>query len=144
MRVYSPIPLIGRQLDTDIKVKGNNDPLIEHHFVELCDRFNDFSRVDESVPLGSLDSARLRIAGNGKSYTIPAGIQVFTSIFHMHRDPKFFPDPEKFIPERFLDENAPHKAHPFSYVPFSGGPRNCIGQKFAGMELKVRLGRTDR
>ncbi|KAF2901039.1 hypothetical protein ILUMI_05146 [Ignelater luminosus] len=69
-------------------------------------------------------------------YTIPAGTYVNIPIYDLHHNPKYYPDPHKFDPYRFLPENA-QKRHPFSYLPFSAGPRNCIGQKFAFLELKI-------
>jgi len=56
----------------------------------------------------------------------------------IHRDPNFFPNPEKFDPERFSDENK-DSIRPYTYMPFGTGPRNCIGSRFALLEAKALL-----
>jgi cytochrome P450 len=68
--------------------------------------------------------------------TLPRGASITIPLIVIHRNPKIFKDPLKFDPERFADG----KDYPvLSYVPFSAGPRNCIGQKFAIMEAKITL-----
>lgn len=66
-------------------------------------------------------------------YRIPAGAPVNLGVWLTHRHPQFWPDPERFDPERFAPERAAAR-HRFAYLPFSGGPRLCIGNEFALME----------
>lgn len=54
----------------------------------------------------------------------------------MGRDPELYPNPFEFKPERFDVETDAGKTNPYAYIPFSAGPRNCIGQKFALNEMK--------
>ncbi|XP_019875690.2 cytochrome P450 9e2-like [Aethina tumida] len=61
---------------------------------------------------------------------------LFLPFFGIHRDPKYYPNPEKFDPERFNDENKVN-IKPYTYLPFGVGPRNCIGSRFAIMETKA-------
>jgi len=69
---------------------------------------------------------------------VRAGSQVFYSPYLSHRDPRYWPDPERFDPERF--DPALVKTRPrYAYFPFSGGPRQCIGDSFARMEAKFAL-----
>ncbi|XP_071454038.1 cytochrome P450 4c3-like [Hetaerina americana] len=90
-RLYPPVPLTGRQLESPLTIKG---------------------------------------------HTFPAGTEFNILHFMLHHDPKTFPDPFKFDPDRFLpSENLTR--NPFAYMPFSAGPRNCIGQKFAILEVKL-------
>lgn len=64
---------------------------------------------------------------------ISAGAKLYLCPYIMHRHPRYFPDPERFDPERFTD--AAKKARPqFAYFPFGGGARVCIGEHFAKME----------
>jgi cytochrome P450 len=66
-------------------------------------------------------------------FTVPAGSVVLMSQYIMHRDPRFFPDPERFDPERWTPQ-AQTERPKFSYFPFGGGARVCIGEQFAWME----------
>ena len=54
---------------------------------------------------------------------IPAGTNIIIGAFFMGRDPKLFPEPEKFIPERYDVERSADKTNPYAYVPFSAGQR---------------------
>lgn len=73
-----------------------------------------------------------------QDYIIRKGEAVIIPVYAIHRNPEFFPDPLKFNPERFSDENK-HKIKPLTYIPFGIGPRNCIGSRFALFELKVMI-----
>lgn len=67
---------------------------------------------------------------------VPKDSEVAVHIYDLHHREALFSDPEVFEPERFLG-NQPR--HPYAFVPFSAGPRNCIGQKFAMLEMKCLL-----
>lgn len=69
-------------------------------------------------------------------YTIPKGWSVLYQIGRTHHDRSVYPDPNQFDPNRF-SANRADKAPPFSYVPFGGGVRECLGKEFARLEMKI-------
>ena len=71
-------------------------------------------------------------------YALPKGTTVFMSQWVIHRDPRFYEDPEAFRPERWTAE-AERRLPKFAYLPFGGGPRLCIGNSFAMMEAVLIL-----
>ncbi|CAG9827136.1 unnamed protein product [Diabrotica balteata] len=70
------------------------------------------------------------------TFILEKGASVTIPIVGIHMDPLLFPDPEKFDPDRFSDENRKNIV-PGSYMPFGSGPRNCIGSRFAVLECKT-------
>uniref|UniRef100_A0A182JJE4 Uncharacterized protein n=1 Tax=Anopheles atroparvus TaxID=41427 RepID=A0A182JJE4_ANOAO len=92
-------------------------------------------RMKPSVPIiGRRSAGDMVIDG----VTIPAGIDFGIIIYALHNDPELYPEPERFDPERFSEEAAAQR-QPYSYIPFSVGSRNCIGQRYAMLEIKTIL-----
>ncbi|KAE8742608.1 Cytochrome P450 CYP4, partial [Frankliniella occidentalis] len=97
-------------------------------------------RLYPSVPVFLRSLKRdLPLEMDGK-HVVPAGTTVVVCPYVLHRTESLWPDPERFDPDRFLPENSVDR-HAFAYVPFSAGPRNCIGQKYAMMEMKCMIAR---
>lgn len=68
-------------------------------------------------------------------YLVPRGAKVVVPIRMVHHNPKFWPNPLEYQPERFFQELK----HPYAFIPFIAGPRNCIGQHFSLLETKIVL-----
>ncbi|XP_012265026.2 cytochrome P450 4g15 [Athalia rosae] len=95
LRMYPPVPIIARELKTDLKL----------------------------------------VSGD---YTVPAGATVVIGTFKMHRQPHIYPNPDVFDPDNFLPEKTANR-HYYAFVPFSAGPRSCVGRKYAMLKLKIIL-----
>jgi cytochrome P450 family 4 len=70
---------------------------------------------------------------------VPKDTTLLMLPYFMARDPEIWEEPLKFIPERHATEKDNEDSQIFSYIPFSGGYRNCIGQKFAMFEIKSTI-----
>ena len=113
LRVFPSVPIIGRELNEDCDVGENASMKV-------------VGRVDFSVCVClALFSWHINCLMTG-GYNLTKGSQLLIVPYALHRDPRYFPDPEEFKPERFFPENSTGR-HPYAYVPFSAGPRNCIG-----------------
>lgn len=123
--------------DTDPNHHIEFDELKRMPYLEFC--IKETLRLYPSVLLiGRHLVADLTLANNAG--IIPAGHTCYVPIIALHRDARYFKDPEKFIPERFSSEQvSATKRSPYAFVPFSAGPRNCIGQKYAMLEVKLVL-----
>ncbi|CAB3248301.1 unnamed protein product [Arctia plantaginis] len=73
-----------------------------------------------------------------EEYIVRKGESMLIPVWSIHHDPEFYPNPNKFDPERFAEENK-RKIKPFTFIPFGLGPRNCIGSRFALCEIKVMV-----
>jgi cytochrome P450 len=99
--------------------------------------------IDETLrlyPPIHLGTRRLVSDLQFQGYDLPEGRRANYSIYLTHRNPNDWPDPGVFDPDRFLPENERGR-QPYTYLPFGGGPRNCIGAAFAQVESKIVIAR---
>ncbi|KAG5672382.1 hypothetical protein PVAND_002514 [Polypedilum vanderplanki] len=105
--------------------------LNEMKYLECC--IKEALRLYPSVPI---IARHLKEDVKIDEYIVPAGTSAMIITYMLHRDPNIYQHPERYNPDRFLPENCIGR-HPYSYIPFSAGMRNCIGQKFAILEEKA-------
>ncbi|KAL1449459.1 hypothetical protein WDU94_001963 [Cyamophila willieti] len=93
-------------------------------------------RLFPSAPvIGRQAEEEIKVDG----YVIPKGAGIYVPIYcGIHRDPRFWPNPDRFDPDRFLPSEVA-KRNPNAYLPFSIGQRNCIGHKYAMLQMKVTI-----
>eukprot|EP00918_Siedleckia_nematoides_P025536 GHVU01055122.1.p1 GENE.GHVU01055122.1~~GHVU01055122.1.p1 ORF type:complete len:399 (+),score=58.66 GHVU01055122.1:60-1256(+) len=117
----------------DDQIKWEDLPNLHH--LSLC-----LKEILRMYPPVSFIGRRLSNDTEIIGHKVPAGTSINLQILTMHYHPDLWDEPKEFKPERFLPENIKDKDS-FTYIPFSAGPRNCIGQNFALNEEKVVLAR---
>ncbi|EEB17245.1 cytochrome P-450, putative [Pediculus humanus corporis] len=108
------------------------DEIQKLEYLENC--IKETLRLYPVVPLIARD-IKHKIDIDGKTRLLP-GVTALIFTPSLHRDCKVFQEPNEFMPDRFKENKT---RNPFSYIPFSAGPRNCIGAKFAMIEVKIVL-----
>ncbi|XP_023312995.1 cytochrome P450 4C1-like [Anoplophora glabripennis] len=121
-----------------IEVVGPSRPVEREDLVKLkyMDRF-----IKETLRLFPVAGVIVRAIEEDVDlgdHLIPGGTSVIFGILRTHTNEKYWPEPFKFDPDRFLPEEVA-KRHPCTYLPFSYGPRNCLGIKYAMMAMKTLL-----
>ncbi|XP_022090899.1 cytochrome P450 2J6-like [Acanthaster planci] len=124
------------QREIDAVVGRNRLPRMSHRselpYTEAV--LLELQRIGNIVPLGVPHRASENTTFQG--YTIPKDTFIVANHWALHRDPKLFPEPEKFSPERFLNADG-EAVKPEELIPFSTGRRVCLGEQLAKMELFI-------
>lgn len=109
---------------------------LEMKYLERC--LMETLRLFPPVPIIARELKENLKLTSGK-YTVPAGATVVITTILLHRDKKIYgPNPDKFDPDNFLPERSANR-HYYAFIPFSAGPRSCVGRKYAMLKLKVLL-----
>jgi cytochrome P450 len=136
--------LITRHPEAQQKLEAEVDAVLGKRLPITDDLFNlPYTRmvVDETLRLYPPTAvlARQNLADDTLGdYQIPAGSMLIPSPYLVHRHPAFWPDPERFDPERFAPEQAAERPK-LAYIPFASGPRVCIGNNFALLEMVLAV-----
>ena len=108
--------------------------------LETLDRMDYFlAFVNECLRLFSPAGMLFRYNDKSENWNgsvIPKKTRIILPLFLLHRHPAYWDQPDEFMPERWLGNFKPH---PFSFIPFSGGGRNCVGERFARIEANLIL-----
>jgi cytochrome P450 len=129
-------PEIQREVATEIDSTVGSEPSLRAlQGIDVLDAV-----VDETLrlfpPIHGIPRVTTTAVSLGE-HTIPAESEVLLAVWNLHRDERFYDDPETFDPERWAETTPREKG--YQYVPFGAGPRICIGRHFARLEMKMAL-----
>lgn len=123
LRLYPPVHFISRNISETVKLSMLWFHCYFAFFVVPIILNTREQTILVNVFLNTSKCFFYSLSGN---YTVPAGTICHIHIYDLHRQENLFENPLEFIPERFLPEKCIGR-HPYAYIPFSAGPRNCIG-----------------
>ncbi|KAI1708661.1 cytochrome p450 domain-containing protein [Ditylenchus destructor] len=129
---------IHEHFGSDTERDVTTDDLNQLKYLEMC--IKESQRITPAVPFVQR-SLRNDLNLGGK--LVPAGTTISISPLLIHNNCKIYPEYNVYNPDNFLPEKV-RERHAYDFIPFSAGPRNCIGQKFAMLEMKVALVHTLR
>lgn len=131
-------PEILQRLQTELKetLAGRTPTLKDLRNLPYCKQV--LEEAMRLYPPAPILARRVREDTTLNGYDIPSNSFVVASIYNIHRHPDFWPEPEKFDPERFTPENSQTR-HRYAYMPFGAGQHLCIGNQFALMEGQLLL-----
>jgi len=120
----------------------------ELNTLATCSEFVDLPRflytrqvIDETMrlyPAGWLLTRKALRNDQLGEYFVPAGTEIYVPPYFIQRHPDLWEEPDRFNPDRFRPDNA-RRRHRLATIPFSTGPRNCVGEHFARMEMQLHL-----
>ncbi len=136
--LLSQHPTIERRLESELGPPGVTDPV---PLDELPRYRQTRAVIDEAMrlyPPGWLMTRKALSEDRLADYFVPAGTEIYIAPYLIQRHPALWDEPHVFNPDRFLDEKAGGR-HPLAMIPFSAGPRNCIGEFLARVEMQQHL-----
>uniref|UniRef100_T1GUJ2 Cytochrome P450 n=1 Tax=Megaselia scalaris TaxID=36166 RepID=T1GUJ2_MEGSC len=122
-----------------LSLMGIHQHIQDKVIAELDQIFGDSDRpatFQDTLEMKQLNED-LQLASN-KDYIVPAGATIVVGTYKLHRQPTIYPNPDVFDPDNFLPERQANR-HYYAFVPFSAGPRSCVGRKYAMLKLKILL-----
>jgi cytochrome P450 len=136
--------LLSRNSEVEEKLWRELDVLFRNDVVEMRElsRFGYTRQVIEEAlrmyPAGWLMTRKALKDDQIGDYFVPAGTEIYISPYLIQRHPDLWKDPDRFCPERF-DPDQSHDRHEMAMLPFSAGPRKCVGEMLARIEMQVHL-----